>query len=61
MKKTFEKADHPTVQKEIFIVKQVIFTEPRPSYIVETLDGSHRLRGSIPEHSLRAAAVQDDD
>lgn len=62
MKRTFEKADQPTVQKEIFIVKEVLYTDPRPSYVVETVDGAQRLRGSIPEHSLRpATALLDDD
>lgn len=62
MKRTFEKADQPTVQKEIFIVKDVLYTDPRPSYVVETVDGAQRLRGSIPEHSLRpATALLDDD
>lgn len=61
MKKKFEKAEHETVQKEVFVIKEIVFTEPRPSYILETLDGAQRLRGSIPEHSLRPATSEEED
>lgn len=61
MKRSFEKAGHPTVQKEIFVVKRVLYTDPRPSYVVETVNGAERLKGSIPEHSLRPATTLADD